>query len=87
MNSVLVPKLDIEPTNTLFVTISTINDGVENLAKHYGIDLVSEPDVTKIISRVESFVSEWYSKNSKKPQPSTFASLVSDLKSKSGVKK
>ncbi|MCV0392352.1 MAG: hypothetical protein K5790_03540 [Nitrosopumilus sp.] len=63
MNSILVPKLDIAPTNTLLVTVSGINDGVENLAKHYEIHLISEPDFSKIISHVEMFVSEWYSKN------------------------
>jgi nitrite reductase/ring-hydroxylating ferredoxin subunit len=63
MNSVLVPKLDINPTNTLLVTVSGTDDAVENLAAHYGIHLISEPDFSKIISRVEEFVSEWYSKN------------------------
>jgi len=63
VNSILVPKLDINPTNTLLVTISGINDGVESLVKHYGIDLISEPDFSQIIARVEEFVSEWYSKN------------------------
>ena len=63
MNSILVPKLDIEPTHTLLVTISGIKEGVENLANHYGIHLISEPDFSQIISRVEKFVSEWHSKN------------------------
>jgi len=63
VNSILVPKLDINPTNTLLVTVSGINDGVESLVKHYGINLISEPDFSQIIARVEEFVSEWYSKN------------------------
>ncbi|MFQ5475400.1 MAG: hypothetical protein ACE5DT_00025 [Nitrosopumilus sp.] len=63
MNSILVPKLDIDPTSTLLVTISAINDGVDRLAKHYGINLISESDFSQIISRVEAFVSEWYSKD------------------------
>ena len=87
MNSILVPKLDIDPTNTLLVTISTVNDGVDTLATHYGINLISEPDVSRIISHVESFVSDWYSKNTPKQQSSTFESLVSNLKSKNGGKK
>ena len=62
MNSILVPKLDIEPTHTLLVTISGIQEGVETLANHYGIHLISEPDFSKILSRVEKFVSEWHSK-------------------------
>jgi hypothetical protein len=45
------------------VTISGVNDGVENLAKHYGIDLISHSDFSQIIARVEEFVSEWYSKS------------------------
>lgn len=63
MNSILVPKLDIDPTHTLLVTVSGLNDGVESLAKHYGIHLISEPDFSQILSRVEEFVSDWYSKN------------------------
>lgn len=63
MNSILVPKLDIDPTHTLLITVSTITDGVEQLAKHYGIDIICEPDLSQIISRVEEFVSEWHSKN------------------------
>jgi hypothetical protein len=63
MNSILVPKLDIDPTNTLLVTVSGINDGIESLAQHYGIHLISELDFSQILSRVEDFVSEWYSKN------------------------
>ena len=63
MNSILVPKLDIDPTKTLLVTISKINDGIENLAQHYGIHLISESDFSQILTRVEDFVSEWYSKN------------------------
>jgi len=90
MNSILVPKLDIDPTNTLLVTVSGINDGMESLAEHYGINLISEPDFTQILSRVEDFVSEWYSKNdnvSKKSSGNSFESLVSDLKEKTGGKK
>lgn len=63
MNSILVPKLDIDPTHTLLVTVSAINDGVENLAKHYGINLIAEPDFSQIISHVEAFVSDMHSKN------------------------
>ena len=62
MNSILVPKLDIDPTNTLLVTVSGVNDGMENLAEHYGIHLISEPDFSQILSRVEEFVSDLYSK-------------------------
>lgn len=87
MNSILVPKLDIEPTNTLLVTVSRINDGIENLAKHYGIHLISDPDFSQIISRVETFVSEWYSKNTNKEKTGSFESLASKLKSKNGGKK
>lgn len=60
MNSILIPKLDIDPKNTLLVTVSDVKDGVENMAKHYGINLISDPDFSKIISRVEEFVSAWY---------------------------
>jgi nitrite reductase/ring-hydroxylating ferredoxin subunit len=87
MNTILVPKLDINPTNTLLVTVSDINDGVDSLAKHYDIDLISEPDFSQIISRVEEFVSKWYSKNSGKEQNSTFDSLVSEWNLKNGGNK
>jgi hypothetical protein len=60
MNSILIPKLDIEPKNTLLVTVSGVKEGVENLAKHYDINLISDPDFSKIISRVEEFVSVWH---------------------------
>ena len=63
MNSILVPKLDVEPTHTLLITVSAITDGVEQLAKHYGIHIICEPDLSQIISRVEEFVSNWHSKN------------------------
>jgi len=87
MNSILVPKLDINPTNTLLVTISDINESVSNLAKHYDIHLISEPDFSQIISRVEEFVSKCYSKNSTKRQKSTFDSMVSEWHSKNGDQK
>ncbi len=87
MNSILVPKLDINPTNTLLVTVSDINEGVESLAKHYGIHLISEPDFSKIISRVEEFVSEWYLENGDKEQKSTFDSIVSEWYVENGAKK
>jgi len=95
MNSILVPKLDINPTNTLLVTVSGINDGVENLAEHYGINLISDPDFSQIISHVEEFVSKLHTKNDAKEyspdktkgKVSTFSSLVSEWHEKTGGKK
>ena len=63
MNSILVPKLDVEPAHTLLITVSAITDGVEQLAKHYGIHIICEPDLSQIISSVEEFVTDWNSKN------------------------
>lgn len=63
MNSILIPKLDIDSKNTLLVTVSDVKDGIENMAKHYGIHLISDPDFSKIISRVEEFVSAWSATN------------------------
>lgn len=60
MNSILVPKLDISPTSTLLVTVSEVNDGVESLGEHYGINLISESDFSQIISRVEEYVKKSY---------------------------
>ena len=62
MNSILVPKLDIDPTSTLLVTVSGINDGVESLGEHYGINLISESNFSQIIARVEEYVKKSYSK-------------------------
>ncbi len=87
MNSILVPKLDIDPTNTLLVTVSGIDDCVENLAKHYGINLISEPDFSQIISHVEAFVSQWHSKHTDKGKRTTFESLVSGIHLIDGGKK
>ncbi|MCV0398803.1 MAG: hypothetical protein K5785_02275 [Nitrosarchaeum sp.] len=63
MNSILVPKLDIGSENTLLITVSSVKDGIARLAQHYGIFLISEPDFSKILSKVEDFVSNWYTKN------------------------
>jgi DNA-directed RNA polymerase subunit RPC12/RpoP len=63
MNSVLISKLDIYPTRTLFVTPSSVSDSVEKLAAHYGITLISDADFSKIISRFEEYISSWYSRN------------------------
>jgi len=87
INSILVPKLDINPTNTLLVTVSDVNESVSDLVKHYNIHLISEPDFSQIISRVEEFVSKCYSKNSTKGQKSTFNSMVSEWRSKNGDQK
>ncbi len=87
VNSILVPKLDINPTNTLLVTLSGVHDGVENLVKHYGIHLISEPDFSQIIARVEEFVSEWYLDNGARVQASTFKAIVSEWQSKHGGNK
>ena len=62
MNSILVPKLDIDPTSTLLVTVSGINEGVESLGEHYGINLIAESDFSQIISRVEEYVKKSYAK-------------------------
>ncbi len=69
------------------MTVSDINEGVENLTKHYGIRLISEPDFSQIISHVEEFVFEWYSQNDVEKQKSNFDSLVSELHAKNGGKK
>ncbi|MCV0430201.1 hypothetical protein [Nitrosopumilus sp.] len=87
MNSILVPKLDIDPTNTVLVTVSGLNSGVENLAKHYGIHLISEPDFSQILTKVEEFVSEWYSQNHSHSENNTsFESAISGRKSRKGGK-
>jgi len=59
INSILVTMLDVEPTRTLFVTSSKFMDGVENLAKHYHIDVISETDFSKLLAGVEEYISSW----------------------------
>jgi hypothetical protein len=61
MNSILIPKLDIAPKYTLFVTVSDIQEGVETIANHYGINLIYDHDFSKIILHVKEFLTVWYS--------------------------
>jgi len=66
INSILVPILDISPKHTLLLSTSEIEDGVKPTAKQYGIEIIADGDLSKIISHVEEFVSEKYSKNGEK---------------------
>ncbi len=66
MNSIVIPKLDIDPKTTLFVSPSGIQDSVKSLAKHYGINVICDSDFSKILSQVEKFVCNLYAKNSEK---------------------
>jgi len=63
INSILVPILDVGPKHTLLLTTAEVDDGVKPVAKQYGIDVISDPDLTKIIQFVDEFVSKKYSRN------------------------
>ncbi len=62
INSILIPILDIGPQNILFLTTSDVDDDVKPIAKQYGIQIISDPDLSKIIQFVDEFVSESYSR-------------------------
>ena len=61
INSILIPILDIGPKHTLLLSTSEIEDGIEQISKQYGIEIISEPDLSRIISHVANFVSKKYS--------------------------
>jgi hypothetical protein len=62
INSILIPILDIGPKSILFLTTSDVEDDVKPVAKQYGIQIISDPDLSKIIQFVDEFVSEKYSR-------------------------
>ena len=66
INSILIPILDVGPKHILLLATSGVGDEVRPLAKQYGIDIISEPDLSKILHHVEEFVSERYSRNGEK---------------------
>jgi len=66
INSILIPILDVEPKHTLLLAKSGMDEDVKPVAKQYGIDIISDPDLSKIIQYVDEFVSERYSRNGEK---------------------
>jgi len=66
INSILIPILDVGPKNVLLLTTSTIDEDVKPIAKQYGIEIISDPDLSKIIQHVDGFVSKKYSRNGEK---------------------
>ncbi len=62
INSILIPILDIGPKSILFLTTSDVEDDVKPIAKQYDIQIISDPDLSKIIQFVDEFVSEKYSR-------------------------
>jgi hypothetical protein len=66
INSILIPILDIGPKNILLLTSSAVGEGVSPLAKQYGIEIMSDPDLSRIIQHIDEFVSERYSRNGEK---------------------
>ena len=66
INSILVPILDVGPKHTLVLTTAKTSDGVKTIAKQYGIDIISDPDLSKILQFVDEFVSDDYSRNGEK---------------------
>jgi hypothetical protein len=66
INGILVPILDVGPKHTLLLTTSTVDESVKTIAKQYGIDVISDPDLSKILHFVDVFVSDDYSRNGEK---------------------
>jgi hypothetical protein len=66
INAILIPILDVGPKNVLLLTSSTVEEGVTPFAKQYGIEIISDPDLSKIIQHIDEFVSERYSRNGEK---------------------
>jgi hypothetical protein len=66
INAILIPILDLGPKNTLLLSTTEAEEGVEPMAKQYGIQIISDSDLSKIIHHVDEFVSEKYSRNGEK---------------------
>jgi hypothetical protein len=66
INSILIPILDVGPKNILLLTTSNVEEDVKPIAKQYGIEVISDPDLSRIIQHVDEFVSERYSRNGEK---------------------
>ena len=56
----------VGPKNVLLLTTSGVEEDVKPIAKQYGIEVISDPDLSKIIQYVDGFVSEKYSRNGEK---------------------
>jgi hypothetical protein len=57
INEILIPILDLGPKNILLLATSDIEDGVKPMAKQYGIEIISDSDLSRIILHVDEFVS------------------------------
>jgi len=66
INSILIPILDVSPKHILILSTSEIEEGVMPIAKQYGIQIIVDSDLSKIIKHVNEFVSKNYSKNGEK---------------------
>jgi len=62
VNAILISILDVGPKETLLLTTSKVDDDVKSMASKYGIRIISDSDLSKIITNVEEFVSKDYSK-------------------------
>ncbi len=58
VNAILVPMLDIAPTGTILVTTSEVPEHIEKLANQYKIKIISDSDMSKIPTHVETFMKE-----------------------------
>lgn len=58
VNAILVPMLDIAPTGSILVTTSEVPEHIMSLANQYKIKIISDKDMSKIASHVETFMKE-----------------------------
>jgi len=66
INAILIPILDLGPKNILLLSTTEAEEEVKPMAKQYGIKIISDSDLSKIIHHVDEFVSEKYSRNGEK---------------------
>ncbi len=66
INSILIPILDVGPKHILLLTNAGLDEFVIPVAKQYGIEIISDHDLSKIINHVEEFVADRYSRNGEK---------------------
>ena len=66
INAILIPILDVNPRHILLLTNAHLDEYVKPIAKQYGIEIISDPDLSRIIQNVERFVSDRYSRNGEK---------------------
>lgn len=61
ITSILIPILDVGPNHTLLISSKETEEEVEPFAKQYGIKIFENPNPSKIVEKVDDFVTKHYS--------------------------